>query len=132
MILFQNGLIRLDYQPSSDILYMDWPSMHSYALSEIRFSLEKLVEVVRHYDIKLLLVDASKSVVDIGDPEYKGVMTEFIYNIMQTRLQKLARIETGNVTREKRIGELKEATKPTFSYQGFTNKEAAKEWLLES
>ena len=136
MILFRNALIVLEYEPSTDILTVEWPNLETYLLPEVRMALKTLVEYIRSYDVKRLLIDASKSKTAPGlmdSPEYKEVITNFVIDLSQTRLQKSARIIALDPEREiktqKLTTEIRSETKFQVKNQEFHTKEEAIAWL---
>ncbi len=56
MILFVNSVIKLNYEPATDIAVVEYPDLHDYLLPEIKHSIDKMVDVIRNYDIKNLLL----------------------------------------------------------------------------
>jgi archaellum biogenesis ATPase FlaH len=102
MKLYQDRLIILDYDPSTDVLSVDWPSVGAYDLSEVERSLNILVECIRSYDVKLLLIDSTRTTIspDLDMARYQTVVTEFAHKLQQTRLRKSARIMHADLVRE--------------------------------
>jgi hypothetical protein len=129
MILYQSGLIKLDYDPAVDILFVEWPDFQVYTLSDVRMAINTLVETVRIYDIKKLLVDSSRTVIEVNEEEYRAVMADFARALMTTRLQKMARIMTSDPERESRVNAVKEEVKLSVAFQNFTDRAVAIEWL---
>ena len=136
MILYQNALIVLDYNPSTDILSVEWLNIQPYNLPEIRHTLEMLVESIRNYDVKKLLIDGSKTTVspELDEAEYRNIVFKFVSDISKTRLQKSARITTPDQVREAKSKQLSaEAIKNThltIQSQDFATKSEALEWLM--
>lgn len=64
-MLIYSGVITLDYDPPTDILETSMPDIKEFALSEVSFCLGLIVESIRNYDIKHLLLDSSKSVIEV-------------------------------------------------------------------
>ncbi|WP_207435534.1 hypothetical protein [Sabulibacter ruber] len=131
MIIYQSGLISLDYDPASDILYLQWPDVQEFLIPEIRQALRILVDHIKSYDIKYLLIDSSKASLEIPPEEYKDVLKEFGYNLSKTRLQKFARILTTNLNREKKVEEVKTEIAFPINLRSFSNKQEALAWLKE-
>ncbi|WP_205502644.1 hypothetical protein [Rufibacter psychrotolerans] len=129
MIIYKSGLLTLDYDPGYDILYINWPDVQEYLIPELRQSLSIVVDHVRSYDIKNLMVDTTKSTLEISADEYKEVLKEFGRNLTSTRLQKLARVLTLNETRETKIEEAKNEIHFAIALRTFSNKEEALHWL---
>jgi hypothetical protein len=129
MIIFQNGLITLDYDPATDILFMEWPDVQDFLVPEIQQALRILVDHITNYDIKRLLIDSSKASLEIPPDEYKDVLKEFAYNLMRTRLEKLARILTPNAMREDKVEETQKEVSFTVALRTFSDKADALSWL---
>lgn len=129
MILYQNGIIKLDYDPATDILLLEWPDFHTYLMPDIGHSISILLETIRNYDVKNILIDSSKTIMDVDDAEYKTVMHQFVQDVMKTRLRKMARIETNDFTREQNMNMLEEETRPTFLFKNFKDRSSAFQWL---
>ena len=133
MILYQNGIIKLEYEPSVDVLSVEWPDFQELVMPEIKFSIKTLCESIRNYDVKNLLIDVSKSTINLAAAEYKLLMVQFVHDLMTTtRLQKMARIMTSDTEREKNINEIKDETDFSFQYKLFTNREDALSWLTQN
>jgi hypothetical protein len=129
MILYQNALIKLDYNPATDILLVDMPSVTYGIVPEFRRALDIIVENVRAYDVKKLLVDARKSVIDMDPEEYARLVSKFAGDLKATRLVKGARVITANADREKLVKKVVSTTEPGFLFKTFTDCTEAENWL---
>ncbi|GAA4310342.1 hypothetical protein [Nibribacter koreensis] len=135
MILFQNRLISLDYDPSTDVLSVDWPSVSAYDLLEVEQSLNTLVEYIRNYDVKRLLIDSTKAAIspELDMVKYQAIVTEFAYRLIKTRLRKSARIMHADLVREtisREIGEqVSKKANLTVENRNFANRAEALAWL---
>jgi hypothetical protein len=129
MILYQNGLIRLDYNPATDILFVDMPSVSYGSVPEFRRALDLIVENVRTYDVKKLLVEARKSIIDMPHDEYMVLVTKFGRDLKATRLIKGARVVSDNPEREKIVKQVVNSLEPTFQFKTFTQTADAENWL---
>ncbi|KAA3439450.1 hypothetical protein [Rufibacter hautae] len=129
MIIYQSGLITLDYDPATDILFINWPDVQDFLVPEIRQALLILVDHIKSYDIKNLLIDSSRASLDIPGTEYKEVIKEFGHNLMQTRLEKMARILTPNSTRENKVEEARQELRFPIPLRTFTDSKEAYSWL---
>jgi hypothetical protein len=130
MILYQNGFMKLEYDPATDVLFVEWPDIRPYTLNSIREVLRILVETVRIYDIKKLLADSSKTTIEVDEADYKLLMEEFALAIRNTRLHKMARIETADPLREENVTDVKEKVEPSITFKSFTDRSAAMQWLM--
>lgn len=133
MILLENSIIRLDYEPATDILEVDYPDLHDSQLSEIRYSFKLMVETIRNYDVKRLLLDGSKTAIEVSDDENRELTMQFAADLVKTRLEKVARIQPIDKTREMKaqenINEIKQAGLLPYQVKTFTNRAEAKAWL---
>lgn len=129
MILFKNGFISLDYDPTKDIMFVDMPTVNHVVMPEVREALKIIVEHVRNYDVKNLLVDARKTEVDVSEESYAAIVAEFSQNLMATRLKKLARIVTPSPVRENAVKKVYQENKLSIDFQNFTDLASAIEWL---
>ncbi|GHA66658.1 hypothetical protein [Pontibacter akesuensis] len=130
MILFQNGLITLDYNPATDLLHVEWPQFQEYAVSEARHALQVMVETIRNYDIKKLFLDTRQVQVDVSDAEYMAVLREFGADLANTRLSKVSRMVATDHNRERNVQSVKEQLQLSFPLMDFTDQDSALEWLL--
>lgn len=136
MILLKNCDIKLDYNPATDILEIEYPDMYSYQLSEINYNMGLMVASIKNYDIKKLLFDSSKTVIQVSEHEYSEVMDELLLLLAETRLQKVARIALSDKARERiehyKVVEQEKLLKLPFSIETFKNRSDAKAWLSSS
>jgi len=134
MIIY-SGIITLNYNPATDVLDTSMPDVKQFGLSEVSFCLQLIVESIRNYDIKKLLLDSSKSVVEVEDEPYKAVTTKFGTELMGTRLKKIARVATADARREEKSAtvsaELRRELNFPVEFRNFTSKAGAMEWLLQ-
>jgi hypothetical protein len=128
-MIIPNKFIQLDYNPTTDVLFIDWPNIHDYTLPELKFILDEIVDTVKHYDIKRILTDSRKSAITLPDAEYAGIVNQWAINLTTTRLQKFARLTTNNPNREKIANNAAALVVGTIQFMNFENAEAALEWL---
>jgi hypothetical protein len=130
------GIITLDYNPVTDVLVSEMPNPKQFGLSEVSFCLGLIVENVRNYDIKNLLLDSSKSTVDLEDEAYKAISIQFAKDLFSTRLQRIARVSTTDASREEKAAklttELKQELKLPMQFKNFTSQAEAMQWLRAS
>ena len=136
MILHQDALIVLDYNPATDVLTLKWPDIRSFNLAELTHSFNSLVATIRHYDIKYLLVDArSHSVTEVTDEEYRQAVQKLSQDFGTTRLQKIARIQSYNLTHENQAqklnAEVEKMMPPALAFRNFEKPTEASTWLQE-
>jgi hypothetical protein len=135
-MLLYNGIITLDYNPTTDILLTSMPDVKQFTLPEVSFCLGLIVDNIRNFDIKNLLLDSSQSVVEIEEESYKAITSKFAVDLMSTRLQKIARVGTTDTSREEKSAklstELKQELNLPIAFKNFSNQTEAMAWLLAS
>jgi len=133
-MLIYSGIITLDYNPATDVLVTSMPDIRQFGLSEVSFCLGLIVENIRNYDIKNLLLDSSKSVIEAEDEAYKTLTTKFSMDLMATRLRKIARVATTDIKREEKSSklsaELKQEMNLPIEFKNFSDRAHAMDWLL--
>ncbi|WP_299824363.1 hypothetical protein [uncultured Pontibacter sp.] len=133
MIIFENSILRLDYDPANDILVIVYPDLHGYLLPELKRSVDILAEKVRNYDVKKVLLDSSRTVVSVTPEESRAVSMYLASALAQTRLQKLARVESLDATVKVRASENLQHIQQTLALpyllRNFRQKEEALTWL---
>ena len=137
MILFDNSLIRLEYDPATDILQVAYPDLHAYLLFEIKHCIDILVDMVKIYDIKKLLLDSTASVSSVSDAENWEVARCLVGGLATTRIQKMARVQSVSATATRSrapifIRQLKEMQQLPFQMQSFNSRAEALGWLLSA
>lgn len=133
-MLLHSGIINLDYNPASDVLVTSLPDIKQFSLSEADFCFGLIVQSIREYDIKKLLLDSSNSVIEVDDEAYKSIAAKFAMNLMGTRLERLARVGTADAVREEKSAKVsadvrQELTLP-MEFRNFTSRGEAMDWLL--
>ena len=101
MILFQNSIVKLDYNPATDILEIEYPDLHGYLLLEIKHNINIIVDIIKSYDVKKLILDSSRTVIAVSEEESREVAMYLAAGIMTTRVQKVARLQSLNTVIEK-------------------------------
>lgn len=128
-MIIPNKLIKLEYDPSKDILFVEWPDFEYYSLSELHNILENIVDTIRHYDINYLLLDARTTVVTIKEADYNQIAVKFAQDLMKTRLKKVARLSTQDANREKLVVNLLENTRLSVEFESFNTVDEALSWF---
>jgi len=133
-MIIHNGIIKLDYNPTTDVLVTSMPDVRQFGLSEVNFCLGLIVDSIKNYDIKYLLLDSSKSVVEADNESYKAITTKFALDLMHTRLKKIARIGTTDANREEKSAkvatEIRQGMNLPVEFQNFNSQAEAMGWLL--
>ncbi|WP_347157792.1 hypothetical protein [Pontibacter chitinilyticus] len=135
MLLFQNSLIKLDYNPATDIAVAEYPDLHNYLLPEIKHSIDLMVDTLRSYDVKLLILDGTRTVSTVEVEQGREIAIYLAAGLMKTRLQKLARMQSVADNVEQRaqdnVKHIEKTQVPPFQIQAFTSRAEAIEWLLK-
>ena len=100
MILYQNSLMQLDFDPAKGLMVVNWPNFEAYSLADTKLALSRLVNTVKNYDVKMLLVDASNAKMELELEAYEEVVKHFIVQLLETSLEKIARVKTTDAARE--------------------------------
>lgn len=133
MILLQNSILKVDYNPATDIVEVNYPDLQGFLLPEIKNSINQMVEVIRNYDVKKILIDLSHTVIDVSDLESKEVSVQLAEELKNTRLQKMARVQPKDTEKELKAQEnirlLREQGLLPYQLKTFTNKSSALDWL---
>jgi uncharacterized protein YqgV (UPF0045/DUF77 family) len=129
MIVFQNSLIILNYTPDTDILSVDWPDFEPYEMVELKESLNKIIEILKSYDVKNLLIDASKARINMNDKEYFAVISEFAAKLRDTRMQRVARVMSSDPERERNVNIVRQENVLSYYFQDFKSRADALRWL---
>lgn len=129
MVLYDNSLVRLNYNPATDILDVDCPDFNPLIMAEVKDAFNIIVDTVKHYDVKKLLIDSSKAQIDISDKSHREVLVKFARDLMGTRLQKFARVGTNDTLRENSVNKAREDAMFSIAFQNFPDKATALAWL---
>lgn len=136
MILLQNSIVKLDYNPATDILEIEYPDLHGYLLLEIKHNINLIVDIIKGYYVKRLLLDSTRTVISVSEEESREIATYLAVGIMKTRVQKVARLQSLNTTVEKtaqgNVRHIEESQPLPFQIQNFTSKTEATAWLMGS
>lgn len=131
-MIIPNNLIKLDYDPAWDVLSVEWPDFHYYSVSEATYTLDIIVEAVRLYDVKRLLIDNRKSTVDIPESEYKEAILRFAKDLALTRLRKIARVVPESALGERLIRGVRQEAHLDVEAENFATIDEALGWLTSS
>lgn len=134
MILFDNNLVKLDYNPATDILEVAYPDLYDFLLAGIKQTITAIVDIIKHYDIKKILLDSSKTVIAVGAEETREITMRLAAGLRKTRLQRIARVKSADPKVETlaqgNISFIFENETLPFQLQSFTDKESARNWLM--
>lgn len=133
MILFENSILKLDYNPATDILEVKYPDLHGFLLPEIKHSIDIMTDIIKNYDVKKLLLDSTNTSISVSEDESREVAVYLAAGIARTRVQKVARIQSSSASVEKtaqgNIRHLKEEKTLPFELHNFSAKQEALNWL---
>ncbi|PIQ21293.1 MAG: hypothetical protein COW65_09990 [Cytophagales bacterium CG18_big_fil_WC_8_21_14_2_50_42_9] len=133
MILYQDSLLELDYDACTDVLYVNWPNLTEANIPYLNIAIDELLNAIKHYDIKRLLIDSGISHVDIPEEVYRPIVFSFINRLKSTRLHRMARVVPENTLREARLQGYTHQMQAEnmFSYETgeFSSKDQALAWL---
>lgn len=133
MILFDNGIIKLDYNPATDILEVAYPDLVGYLLPEIKNSIDKLVDTLISYDVKKMLLDSSRTAISVGPEESREIAVYLVTGLAKTRIQKLARLQSESQavenTASSNVAHIRQQGLLAFPVENFTSKPDALAWL---
>ena len=129
MVVYVNSLVTLTYAPESDTLSADWSDQEQFSLPEIKQTLEKLVEVMSNYNVKNLLIDASKANFNLTNDNYRDIIEYLEPAFKKTHLQKLARVMTSDPLREEKVYTIRQKINFPYDFRDFKTKDEAMKWL---
>ncbi|KAA3440274.1 hypothetical protein [Rufibacter hautae] len=133
MILFENSIVRLNYDPGTDILEVAYPDLHGYLLPEIKHTINKMVDIIKNYDVKKLLLDSTQTIISVGEEESREISMYLAAGLSRTRLQKVARLQSSSEgvekVSERNIEQIKAAQQLPFALRNFRAKAEALDWL---
>lgn len=119
----------MDYEPATDILSVDMPSVNDIFLPELIRSMSLVVAYLRHYDVKRLLIDARKTQVEVSEVQYADMLSGFRCGLAKTRLEKMARIIPATAVTDTLILQLYRESRHNYELEHFTALDAALKWL---
>ncbi|WP_162426719.1 hypothetical protein [Pontibacter pudoricolor] len=135
MVLFENSIVKLDYDPATDIIEVAYPDLHTYLLAEIKYTIDLMVDIIKSYDIKKLLLDSSKTRIAVSEEESREISAYLARGFATTRIQKVARLQSPSQPIEKlaqnNIKSLEQTQILPFQLKNFSYKTEATAWLKE-
>jgi hypothetical protein len=135
MILEQDSLLDFNYDTNTHVLSVHYPDLTGTPISQMENSLNKLYRNVVNYDVKKLLLDLRFGLRGLTETEYRELTNNFLKQLSQTRLEKIARILPENPAREYIVKHYAEVLRQDiivkFKDQSFANKSDAMAWLLD-
>lgn len=131
MILHSDRFFEHQYDVKLDLLLVYWPNIENIFLPEILHSTGKLVENIRNYNIRNLLIDASRTTLLSSYHDADQVINLLVKGLDKSNLEKLARIESSNSHREETLKAFAIHMNEIFSYttRFFNDKAGAMDWF---
>lgn len=131
MILHSDRYFEHLYDVKLDMVCVKWPTIETLYLPEILNSVNLLVENIKNYNIRNLLVDASNTQAHSSREDADQVVSAFISGLEKSRLEKLARVESAVQERESVLKlMMPEINKnSTFEIRFFKDLGSALKWL---
>jgi hypothetical protein len=130
-MVIHSGIVTLDYSPTEDILIAFMPDVKQFGMSEANYCLDIIIDSIKAYDIKRLLLDSRESLVEVEEEAYKVVTKKFASDLMGTRLRKIARVLPKNVKREGKSAKIAKDLNLPVQFQSFSNPSDAIMWLKD-
>ena len=135
MILEKDSLLNFNYDTTTHILSVRYPDLTGTPIPQIKNSLDKLYRNVVNYDVKKLLLDLRFGLRGLTEAQYRELTNDFIKQLSQTRLEKIARILPDNPAREYIVEHYSEVLRQdiivAFVDNSFSNTADALAWLLK-
>jgi len=130
MILYQNELLKLDFQPSQRLLEITWPSFEGRSKEESKLIITRVLNAINDYEVNYLLIDAKATNLGIEISQFHDLASFFITELPKTSVKRVARISTYDQNREQLVNHLASGQPMDIDYSNFTNKTEALAWLL--
>ena len=135
MILLNNSIVELDYNPATDVLEVAYPDLHDYLLPEVKHTIDNMVDIIKNYDIGKLLLDSSRTSILVSTERSTEISMHLAAGLAKTRLSKLARVQSLSnaveTTAQNNISKISTSLNLPFKLQTFTCKGDALEWLVD-
>ncbi|AKQ45476.1 hypothetical protein TH63_07195 [Rufibacter radiotolerans] len=129
MVIYDNGFLKLDYETNTDILSVMMPPVDTILLPEVARSFGVIVEHVRNYDIKKLLIDARETRVDVEEEVFKPIISDFVKGLASTRIKRVARLVSPSFARELVVTKVFQDREIPIEFESFTEATPAYAWL---
>jgi hypothetical protein len=127
--LDSDSFIKLEYDPTHDILFGYCPDFTSMNMVETNQAFQEVVKTLLQHGITKLMIDSRLSYMDVSLHQHKAVLELFALNLYSTKLQKFARIMTEDEERESSVLQVVDEGNIAFAFQNFKDIPSAVEWL---
>ncbi|NEM97705.1 STAS/SEC14 domain-containing protein [Pontibacter burrus] len=135
MILYSDHIIQLDYIPDDDVLVTSLQEERDYNADDVRSAFRSIAAYIKEYNISRLLLDFRRNTLDLAIGEYKFTVAQLTVGLLQTSLQRVARVGTDDPKRENKIQtmyeEIKAAVPIPIAVRMFPSWQEAYDWLTE-
>ena len=131
MILYQNSLMQMDFDPGNSLMIVIWPNFEAYSLADTKLALSRLINTVKNYDVKKLLVDATNAKIAVEMEAYEEIVKHFTSLLQDTKLELIARVMTTDPDREARAKNMVQHLSGNIRLRNFSSVAEAKTWLLD-
>ena len=122
--------MQLNLEPANSLMEVNWPNFEAYSVDETKLALSRLVNTVKTYEVRKLLVDASNAKLNAETEDYEEIIRHYTSLLQETNLEKIARLVTDVPERENRSRKLQKYIPASIQIQNFENSTDARAWLL--
>lgn len=131
MVLHTDRYFEHIYDVKHDLVCVKWPTIESLYLPEILNSIRVLVENIKNYNIRHLLIDATETKAHSSNEDANKVVYELLTGLGKTHLEKLARVESAIPERESVLKQMIPEVAPqvNFEIKFFKDIAGALNWL---
>ena len=131
MVLHTDRYFEHIYDVKHDMVCVKWPTIESLYLPEILNSIKVLVENIKNYNIRHLLIDATETKTHSSNEDANKVVYALMSGLEKTRLEKLARVESAVSERESVLKQMlpEVAVQVNFEIKFFKDIASALNWL---
>lgn len=127
-----NLLVKLDYDPDTFVLFIEWPDFTLCFYSEFQLTMDIIITKIRNTNAKYLLSDTRNANIEISEHKYRAFNHEFAKNLTRTRIEKIARVVTDDTIREQLMREITEKVGLQIPVRNFYSEEEALQWLTSN
>ena len=131
MVLHTDRYFEHVYDVKHDLVCVKWPTIESLYLPEILNSIKLLVENIKNYNIRCLLIDATETKAHSSNEDANLVVNALLNGLQKSRLEKLARVESAVQERESILKQMIPEVTPmvNFEIKFFKDLNGALNWL---
>ena len=131
MVLHTDRYFEHIYDVKYDLVCVKWPTIENLYLPEILNSIKLLVENIRNYNIRHLLIDATETKAPSSNEDANKVVNALLNGLENSRLEKLARVESEIQERESMLKQMIPEINRSVNYEikFFKDIASALKWL---